>query len=179
MNEKYDIKAVIGLGNPGPKYYFTRHSIGFQVVDYFARLHNAEWSSKEIMEVAEIPLESGKVFLIKPQTFMNSSGKVIPWLLKKGVKAENIVVVHDELEHPFGKVTMRLGGSAKGHNGLKSIISVCGVDFYRIRCGISRPERREDVPNYVLKRFSESEDDIQQEIEKASDFIEKMISSKE
>ena len=179
MDEKYNIKVVIGLGNPGPKYYFTRHSIGFQVVDYFARLHNAQWHSKELMEVAEISLDSKNIFLIKPQTFMNSSGKVIPWLLKKGIKSENIVVIHDELEHKFGKVTMRLGGSARGHNGLKSIASVCGMDFYRIRCGIGRPERREDVGDYVLRPFTEDEDDIQQEIEKASDLIEKMISSSE
>ena len=88
---------------------------------------------------------------------MNSSGRVIPALAKQGIKAENILVVHDELELPFGTVKIKVGGSHKGHNGLRSIIGVCGPDFMRVRCGIGRPLDRDKVPDYVLQPFSEPE----------------------
>ena len=77
---------------------------------------------------------------------MNASGRVIPFLSKRGIKPENMLVVHDELEQPFGKVAFRIGGSARGHNGLKSLIAACGDQFARIRCGIGRPEQKEQVP---------------------------------
>ncbi len=106
---------------------------------------------------------------------MNDSGKVIPLLLKQGIKAENILVIHDELEQPFGKIQVRLGGSARGHNGLKSIISVCGDQFARMRIGISRPENKEDVPDYVLQKFKEPLADIEQILNMAVSQIEKLI----
>ena len=167
MEKKYDIKAIIGLGNPGPKYYFTRHSIGFLVVDALAMDFGAQWQKKDVLELAEINCSGQKIILIKPQTFMNSSGKVIPFLLKKGIKVENIVVIHDELESVFGKVSLKEGGSAKGHNGLRSVISACGPDFLRIRCGISRPDNREDVSKYVLTQFPKDDDVLDRMIEEA------------
>lgn len=103
---------------------------------------------------------------------MNDSGKVIPFLEKKGIKPENIVVVHDELEKPFGKLAVRQGGSHRGHNGLRSIISYCSQDFWRIRFGIGRPENKADVSNYVLSNFSEDKDQLNQLIEEAADLAE-------
>src|SRR5579872_2341140 len=98
------IKAIIGLGNPGKQFHYTRHNIGFLVLDTLAESEHATWKEKENQEIAEIHVNGQKIILIKPQTFMNNSGKVIPSLLKQGIKAENILVVHDELEKPFGKI---------------------------------------------------------------------------
>lgn len=172
MSITKDIKACIGLGNPGHTYYNQRHSIGFRVLDALADQHGAQWRTKDRMEVAEILLNDHKVLLIKPQTFMNNSGAILPFLTKQGIKAENILVVHDELELPFGKLASKQGGSAKGHNGLKSIITACGENFYRLRFGIGRPAQREDVPDYVLQPFAEPADKVDQLIEQAATMIE-------
>jgi len=152
------IKAIIGLGNPGPSYYKTRHSIGFRVIDALADQENAAWSGKETMELATIQLNNRSILLVKPMTYMNSSGVVIPFLNKKGIKADEIMVIHDELELPFGTIAFKTGGSSKGHNGLKSIISACGEDFHRVRVGISRPATREEVPDFVLSPFPPSQE---------------------
>lgn len=176
MNQanQIDIQAIIGLGNPGAAYYYNRHSIGFRVVDELAEELNGSWRAKEEMLIAEVEMHGKKILLIKPQTFMNSSGRVVPFLTKRGIRAENILVVHDEMEQPFGKVTFRVGGSARGHNGLKSIITACGDQFARVRCGIGRPESKEDVPTYVLQNFSESAEDVQKLIQLALAEIEKV-----
>ncbi len=167
MTQKLAIKAIIGLGNPGSKFYNTRHNIGFRVIDTLGQAHGAVWQKKNEMEYAEITIGNHHVILIKPQTFMNNSGRVVPFLLKKGVKAENILVVHDELEKPFGNVSVKVGGSAKGHNGLRSIITACGADFPRIRFGIARPLNKEDVPDYVLMNFSENSSELELAIDRA------------
>src|SRR5437762_14149064 len=98
------IQAIIGLGNPGRQYSFNRHNAGFLVLDVLAHDLGGSWRTKEHMEMAEVMINGTKVLLIKPQTFMNSSGKVIPYLTKQGIKPENILVVHDELELPFGQI---------------------------------------------------------------------------
>lgn len=155
---KYPIKIIIGLGNPGTKYHHTRHNIGFLVLDALAEKHHTSWQKKPDREIAEIEINGEKIILVKPQTFMNSSGKVIPSLLKQGITTNNLLVVHDELEKPFGKIEFKTGGSHRGHNGLRSIMEHCGADFHRLRCGIGRPENKEDVPDYVLSNFSHHED---------------------
>ncbi len=169
------IRAIIGLGNPGDKYLYTRHNIGFRVLDSLAENLNLNFSSKDEMELAKFNSDSGQVYLIKPQTFMNSSGRVIPFLIKQGIKPEEILVVHDELELPFGKLALKDSGSAKGHNGLKSIISVIGDKFWRLRFGISRPEDRNLVPDYVLQKFREPESEIQNLIDQAVELIKQKI----
>ena len=170
-SQDFEIKAIIGLGNPGPKYYQNRHNIGFRIVDALANRFNGLWDVKPNMEVATANINGKNVLLIKPQTFMNTSGKVIPFLQKKGIKPDQILVVHDELEFPFGKITTRFGGSARGHNGLRSIIGVCGKDFLRLRFGIGRPEEREMVGQYVLQNFSEPPQDVENLIDQAVDII--------
>lgn len=169
------IKAIIGLGNPGPKYYKTRHSIGFRVLDELGQRYGAHWLANELAETAEIVIGDHKLILVKPQTFMNSSGKVIPALLKRGIKAENILVVHDELEKPFGALAFKIGGSHRGHNGLRSIIEFCGADFARLRFGIGRPENKDDVGDYVLEPFNEPQDKVEQYIMQAADMIENSL----
>lgn len=177
ISQKYDIKAIIGLGNPGKQYEYTRHNIGFRVVDALADKHNVSWHSRESMVYTTINVGEKKIILIKPQTFMNNSGNVIGWLTKQGIKPENILVVHDELEKPFGSVSIRFGGSARGHNGLRSIIQACGPDFVRLRCGIARPERKEEVGDYVLQKFSEPAHDVDHMIDQALTITEQTISA--
>ena len=167
MQENKEIKAIIGLGNIGPKYERTRHNIGFMVLDALAEAYGLSWQHKDCAEVAAGMIADKKITLVKPQTFMNSSGNVIPLLSKQGIHSENILVVHDELEKSFGSVAIRFGGSARGHNGLRSIIEHGGADFYRMRCGIGRPERKEDVGDYVLSNFSEPAIDLQEFIDRA------------
>lgn len=159
-----NIRVIIGLGNPGISYKKNRHNIGFQILDRLADRYNAQFQEKDNFEKADIVINSltnrqleYKVLLIKPQTFMNNSGQVMPYLKKYNIKPEEVLVIHDELELPFGKVALKLGGSAKGHNGLKSIIASIGQDFWRLRFGISRPEEKSQVPEYVLQNFNKSQ----------------------
>ena len=174
-HKKPDIQVIIGLGNPGPTYYHNRHSIGFRVVDALVDKCGGSWRDRQDMSVAEILINDKKVLIIKPQTFMNASGRIIPFLAHRGINAENMLVVHDELEQPFGKVSFRIGGSARGHNGLKSIIASCGDQFARIRCGIGRPEQKEQVPTYVLQNFSENSTEVDCLIESAVKMIEQCL----
>lgn len=176
MAPQNKISALIGLGNPGPKFVFTRHNIGFRVLDALAEKHHASWHTKGNAEVAQIALNDRTILLVKPVTFMNSSGQVLPHLAKQGIKKENIVVVHDELELPFGKLKVRTGGSAKGHNGLRSIIENIGPEFMRLSVGIDRPLNREEVPDYVLTRFRENEQQVEHMIQQAVIELEKIIS---
>ena len=103
---------------------------------------------------------------------MNRSGEVISFLQKKGIKSDEILVIHDELEKPFGNLSIKFGGSAKGHNGLRSIISVVGQDFWRLRFGIGRPDNKENISEYVLSPFStQEESEIPNLIDKAVNLI--------
>lgn len=173
MNNK--TKIIIGLGNPGKQYHYNRHNIGFLVLDALAEKHNASWHKKGDYEYAEIEINGEKIILVKPQTFMNSSGKIIPGLLKQGIKAENLLVVHDELEKPFGVIQFRTGGSHRGHNGLRSIMQFCGPDFMRLRFGVGRPEKKEEVAQYVLSNFDTRSEELENLINNAVDMIEKEL----
>jgi PTH1 family peptidyl-tRNA hydrolase len=152
------IKAIIGLGNPGAQYAHNRHSIGFRIVDELANRFGGQWQTNETMAYTTVRIGEHEVYLIKPLTFMNNSGRVVSWLQKKGITAEQIVVAHDELEKEFGTVLMRFAGSHKGHNGLKSLIGVMGADFWHLKFGISRPADRDAVPQYVLSNFTRDEE---------------------
>ncbi|MDP3787977.1 MAG: aminoacyl-tRNA hydrolase [Candidatus Chromulinivorax sp.] len=172
---KLEIKAIIGLGNPGPTYFATRHNIGFRVVDALADQYCAPWQTKQNMEITSITLNDHKLVLVKPMTYMNDSGKVLSYLAKQGIAQENILVIHDELELPFGSLKLKFDGSAKGHNGLKSIMALGGSNFLRLRFGIDRPIDRNEVPDYVLAKFRESQNLIDEKIDLAvmliTDFI--------
>jgi len=161
------IKAIIGLGNPGAAYLRHRHGIGFRVLDALAEHCGLHWRHGEIMMHAQGQLSasnSHEVILVKPLTFMNNSGRVIGFLQKKGIKPDEIMVVHDELEKPFGQAHVRWGGSARGHNGLRSIIGVIGQDFWRLRIGVGRPENKEEVPQYVLSNFPPDQERVLPEV---------------
>lgn len=158
-----EIKAIIGLGNPGAKYSRNRHNIGFRVLDVLSEKFSGSWSASDKADHCQISIPgedfNRSLYLVKPMTFMNSSGQSLPFLLKKGIKGENIIVVHDELEKPFGKISTKWSGSARGHNGLRSIEGVIGKDFWRLRFGIGRPAEKKDVGNYVLTNFSKQEEE--------------------
>lgn len=174
------IKTIIGLGNPGSRFERNRHNIGFRVVDALAQKYSAQWKPKGEMLYTKIFLNGDTVMLVKPQTYMNSSGRILPLLQKDGVKAENILVVHDELEKPFGKCSFKIGGSHRGHNGLRSLIGVGGADFSRLRFGVGRPENKEDVPDYVLSNFTGPEEsEVEQLIEQAVVMIEDLFNGDE
>ncbi len=147
------IRAIIGLGNPGPRFTLTRHNIGFLVVDAVAERYQQCFKTQNNLEYCAISIDDKNILLLKPLTFMNNSGDVLSFLTKKGIKPENILVIHDELDMPEGKLKLKFGGSARGHNGLRSIIGVIGDKFARLAIGIDRPVNREDVANYVLENF--------------------------
>ncbi len=170
-----DIRVIIGLGNPGKKFEKTRHNIGFLVVDALADAYHGVWHAKGEMEVADIMIGSKTIMLVKPQTFMNSSGRVIPLLQKKGITPQQVLVIHDELELPFGKMGWKIGGSHKGHNGLRSLIDAWGADFSRLRIGIGRPDNKDEVPDYVLASFGQSYDQVADIIAQAVVAIERQI----
>ena len=144
------IKAIIGLGNPGPQYAKNRHNIGFRMADELVLQTGGSWRTTGDMAIAEIQLTSAdglqSMIVIKPQTYMNNSGRVVPFLQKKGIKPEEILVLHDELEKEFGALQIRQGGSARGHNGLKSLMSTMGESFWRLRFGIGRPADKAKLP---------------------------------
>lgn len=155
------MKLVVGLGNPGSQYARTRHNIGFMIIDEIAASHGATWKLEKKMqaEMAEITLEDEKIILAKPQTFMNLSGESIQKIIQfYKIQSENVWVIFDDVDVPFGKLKLRQEGSAGGHNGVKSTISNLGQDFIRIRVGISLNDRAvEPSEVYVLKPFKAEE----------------------
>ena len=149
-----EIKLIVGLGNPGREYEATRHNAGFWWVDEFARTHGANFrvDSKFHGLVARTALHGHEIHLLKPQTFMNVSGRAVGALAQfYKIAPQHILVVHDELDLPPGSAKLKLGGGHGGHNGLKDIIAHLGTrDFWRLRIGIGHPGERADVSNYVL-----------------------------
>jgi peptidyl-tRNA hydrolase, PTH1 family len=151
---------IVGLGNPGPRYAATRHNAGFQVADLLAaRLGGRFKSHRSRCEIVEGRLASGPVVLAKPLSFMNESGApVLNAARFFKVPLERIVVMHDELDLPFGTLRLKRGGGDGGHNGLRSISAALGgKDYARVRFGIGRPPGRQDPADYVLREFGVSE----------------------
>ena len=148
------MKLIVGLGNPGQEYASSLHNVGFMSVNYFGRKNSIRFDKKQ----AEARTGSGKVagvqvLLARPQTYMNHSGLAVSRLVKKfKIGLDDLLVVYDDLDLPLGKIRIREGGSAGGHNGIKSIIHELGSrDFPRLRVGIGRPEETEsDVIPYLL-----------------------------
>ena len=152
----YDIKLIVGLGNPGPKYSETRHNAGFWFVDDLANQYRSRFLPEKKFhgEVARINLEGKDIWLLKPETFMNRSGlSVVSLALFYKIAPENILVVHDEIDLKAGTARLKSGGGHGGHNGLRDIISHLGTrDFQRLRIGVDHPGSKDMVVDYVLKR---------------------------
>lgn len=149
-----EIRLIVGLGNPGREYDFTRHNAGFWWVDALAQQHSWSFRAENKFHglVARGRLEGHELFLLKPQTFMNVSGRAVGALAQfYQIESGQILVVHDELDLPPGGIKLKFGGGHGGHNGLKDIFSHLGTrEFWRLRIGIGYPGERAAVVNYVL-----------------------------
>lgn len=150
---------VVGLGNPGPEYANTRHNIGFRVVDELAARSNAPFTPGRYADRTEFR-HKGKTFIcLKPQTFMNLSGKAVRyWMDQENIISERVLVITDDLALPFGKIRLRASGGAGGHNGLTSIIETIGTEtFPRLRFGIGSEFARGRQSEYVLGEWNKDE----------------------
>lgn len=148
------IRLIVGLGNPGREHEAQRHNAGFWWVDELARLHNAGFKADSKFHglIAKASLHGHEVFLLKPQTYMNVSGRSVGAVAQfYKIQPAQVLVVHDELDLPPGSAKLKLGGGPGGHNGLKDIIAHLGTrDFWRLRIGIGHPGDRAEVVNFVL-----------------------------
>jgi peptidyl-tRNA hydrolase, PTH1 family len=154
------VKLLVGLGNPGRKYERTRHNLGFTIIDRLAAENRVKVRNKVYdAMVGEWSAGGERVLLVKPQSYMNRSGESVKALMRESAVApEDLVVVYDELDLPFGKIRIRPKGSSAGHRGLHSIIeSLAGAPFYRVRVGIGRPPEGVDPADYVLEHFTSEE----------------------
>jgi len=153
---------IAGLGNIGNEYAGTRHNIGFDVVDAFADKHEGLFVQERLGAVAKLRLKGKQVILLKPSTYMNLSGKAVNyWLGKESIPLENLLIIVDEVALPLNKIRIRPGGSAAGHNGLKSIEeSLATTDYPRLRFGIGDTYPKGMQVEYVLGRWTSAEQSI-------------------
>ena len=177
------MKLIIGLGNPGLFYAHNRHNIGYMCVNRFAREHKIRFNKKQgLARIGSGEIDGEKVVLARPQTFMNNSGESVSRLVSKyKVEPADLIVIHDDLDLPTGKIRLRQGRGSGGHKGIESIIAHLGKgNFYRVRVGIGRPDLAEDadidkeqaVIDYVLSGFTRQEKKI---INKAIPEVSKAI----
>ncbi len=170
--------VVVGLGNPGPEHAGTRHNAGARVLDVLAaRTGTALRSHRTRTDVAEGRLGPGgpRLVLARPRSYMNDSGPAVAAVRDYyKVALDRLVVVHDELDLPFGSLRLKLGGGDNGHNGLKSVRQALGSgDYHRVRFGVGRPPGRMDTATYVLRDFSSAErKDLGVQLERAADAVE-------
>lgn len=178
------MKAIIGLGNPGKEYVGTRHNVGFLVVEELARRFGGRFTPKSSIEaeIAEVMINEQRVLLVKPQTFMNVSGRSLSAVLSKyPVKLEDVVVVYDDADLPFGDVRVKSSGSSAGHRGMESILATLpkGSNVSRVRVGIGRPAHP-DMPldEFVLAKWTTDDGEkLPLVIASASEAISKWIAS--
>ncbi|RMI34861.1 aminoacyl-tRNA hydrolase [Nocardia stercoris] len=171
---------VVGLGNPGPEYERTRHNVGFLVADALAERVGGRFTvhKKSGADLLEARLDGRKVLLAKPRTYMNLSGRPVAALAKFfSIPATEVIVVHDELDLPFGAVRLKQGGGEGGHNGLRSISSALTTkDYLRVRFGIGRPPGRQDPADFVLKPFAAPErKEVPVIVEQTADAVELLL----
>ena len=166
---------VAGLGNPGREYAGNRHNVGWMVVDELARRHGGSWRSKFNGQLTEVRIDGHKVALLKPETYMNESGKSVGAAMRFfKLDPDAVLVVHDEGDFDLGRLQLRLGGGTAGHNGLRSIAQHLRTpDFMRLRVGVGRPERGDPRPlaDFVLSDFA-AHDDPEALVARAADAVE-------
>ncbi|MCY4305073.1 MAG: aminoacyl-tRNA hydrolase [Aestuariivita sp.] len=156
------MQIFVGLGNPGPNYANHRHNIGFSILNQIANDYNfIPWRSKFHGQISEGKLDSIKILLLKPQTFMNNSGQSVNEVMRFfKLTPDHVTVFHDELDLPLGKLRYKTGGGHAGHNGLKSIHSHIGNTYHRIRIGIGHPGHKDLVSRYVLSEFKKTDQEF-------------------
>lgn len=163
------MKLIVGLGNPGRTYAHNRHNIGFTCLNHFARSYRIRFDRKQgKAQTGRGKIAGNEVVLAKPQTYMNSSGEVVARLVERfNINLSDLIVIHDDLDLPLGKLRISFGSSSGGHKGVDSIISQLGSqDFIRLRIGIGRPARasEDEIINYVLSDFSSEQKQVIAEI---------------
>jgi len=173
---------IVGLGNPGSEYAGTRHNIGFEVANLLAQrwdLPRAKSKYRGLLTEGRTAPGGPRVAILLPQTYMNEAGQsVSPARGAFKLDLDRVLVVHDEIDLPFGEIRVRTGGGLAGHNGLKSLRQELGSpDFARVRIGVGRPPTTDPdrVAAYVLGRFAEPKDEVTQLIEDAADVTEKVV----
>jgi PTH1 family peptidyl-tRNA hydrolase len=173
---------VVGLGNPGDRYSRTRHNIGFEVAALAAErwgLPKAKRKYNALYTEGRAGVGGPRVAVLLPQTYMNESGSsASPARGALGVELDHVVAVHDEIDLPFGRIEVRLGGGLAGHNGLKSLRQGLGsADFRRVRVGVGRPDTTdpEIVSAHVLGRFSEPQQEVRELVERAADELDALV----
>ncbi len=173
---------IVGLGNPGGEYVGTRHNVGFAVADIIAEKTSAVFKRvKQNAEIADISFGGKRCLLVKPLTFMNNSGEAVSALMKfYKIPLENVIVVFDDISLPVGGLRVKRKGSAGGHNGIKSIIALCGGEcFPRVKVGVGqKPHPDYDLAKWVLSRFAKAEEDtIKKAYESAAGAVDTLIKS--
>ncbi len=171
------MRLVVGLGNPGPQYSNHRHNAGFMVADVLhARANGSEWREKYIGFAARAVIAGCEVTLLKPQTFMNLSGRAVQRAVQQiGCTLPDLLVIHDDLELAYGDVRAKLGGGHGGHNGLRDLHAHIGADFARVRVGIGRPLAG-TVEHHVLSGFTPEEcQTLEAVIARAADVAEAVV----
>jgi PTH1 family peptidyl-tRNA hydrolase len=151
---------IVGLGNPGLEYTHTRHNVGFMAVTAIASnlCTNFASNSKFKGNIASSTLSGEKILLLKPDTYMNLSGAAVQLVCSYyKINAAQVIVIHDDIDLALGDIRIKCGGGHAGHNGLKSIDSHIGKNYFRVRIGVGRPSHSEDVAHYVLENFSKTE----------------------
>jgi peptidyl-tRNA hydrolase, PTH1 family len=172
----------VGLGNPGAKYSGNRHNIGFMAVDEIVRRHSfLPWRKKFHSDMSEGKLAGEKVLVLKPQTFMNESGRAVGEAVRfHNIDLDKVYVFYDELDLEPGKVRVKTGGGAAGHNGIRSIASHIGPDFKRVRLGIGHPGEKDYVMPHVLGDFAKSDREwVTKLLEGVADEVELLAEGKD
>ncbi|MCX7988000.1 MAG: aminoacyl-tRNA hydrolase [Thermodesulfovibrio sp.] len=173
------MNLIVGLGNPGRKYSKTRHNIGFMVVDKLAEKYNLDFNEKDDYLISRGNIEGKEVALIKPLTYMNLSGRAVRKIADERILKNlpnSLIVIHDDLDLPVGRIKIKKNGSSGGHKGVQSIIDLLGTrDFIRVKIGIGK-EHNMETSDYVLSPFSKEQKTlIKQKISKAIDSIVTII----
>ena len=171
---------LVGLGNPGLKYKKNRHNVGHMTIDMITKKYNLKKIIlKKFGEISKGELSNKKIFTLKPKEFMNVSGISIKKFIDfYKINIENILVIHDDLDLPLGKIKIKIGGGNAGHNGLKNIDEIIGKNYKRIRIGIDRPKNNKSINKFVLENFEKEEKkEIIFSINRITSFIQYFISS--
>src|SRR3954466_3337707 len=154
------MRLFVGLGNPGARYARNRHNVGFMAVDAISRAHGAgPWRQRFQGVTADALIGGERVLLLKPSTYMNESGRAVAEAQRFfRIALDEVIVFHDELDLPPGKLRVKAGGGNAGHNGLRSITAQCGNDYRRVRIGIGHPGHKDRVHPYVLSDFAKADE---------------------
>ncbi len=171
---------IVGLGNIGPKYENTRHNIGFKIVDAFAKDNDAQWETEKLGDIAKTKIKGRTLILLKPNTYMNLSGKAVRyWMQKEKINLENLLVITDDLNLDFGTIRVKTKGSDGGHNGLKDIqAQVLTTTYNRFRFGIGDRFGKGKQIDYVLGEWDKDENlDLPERLDKSSEVISSFVTA--